>query len=34
VVLSDRASMKRARMDSTTMSIGSKEFRKGGVKVV
>jgi len=34
MVLSDRTSMKGARVDSTTASIGGKKFGKGGVKVV
>jgi len=34
VVLSDRTSVKGARVDGTTTSISGKEFRKGGVNVV
>ena len=34
MVLSDRTSMKGARVDSTTASIGGKEFRKSGVEVI
>ena len=34
MVLSDRMSMKGARVDGTTASIGGKEFRKGGVEVI
>ena len=34
MVVSDRTSVEGTRMDGTTMSIGGKEFRKGGVEVV
>jgi len=34
MVLSDRMSMKGARVDGPTTSIGGKEFGKGGVEVV
>ena len=34
MVLSDRISMKGARVDGTTAPIGGKEFGKGGVEVI
>ena len=34
MVLSNRMSMKGARVDGTTASIGGKEFGKGGVEVI